>query len=764
MRHLSIVLTHRPRLRSKRLAWFVSAALAGGTVNAPVAAQSFPPVVNLGGLSTSDGSVFGGAAPSDYAGYSVSAVGDINGDGLADLVIGASQADPDATTNAGTTYVIFGSQTGPAGRNLESVNGSDGFALTGVGTSDFSGSSIAGAGDFNGDGIDDLIVGASQADNSGPDSGSAYIVFGRSDGFPATLDLGSLDGTNGFRLDGEAAGDRFGVAVDGADDVNGDGFDDVIIGAHVAAPEGQDRAGASYVIFGSADASASASVADLNGNRGFRIIGAAPGDLSGRAVAGAGDFNGDGFNDLIIGALGAEPTGSYSGSAFVVLGRSQFPASIDLAAADGANSFRLDGEASGNFAGRSVASAGDVNDDGFDDVIIGAPLAGPSQAGRAYLVFGSGGPFAAVRQLAGLNGTTGSTLNGAVSREFAGFAVNGGGDVNGDGIDDLVVGAYAASTNGASSGSAYVVFGRGAGFPNNINLADLDGLTGFRLNGASANDLAGRAVDIVGDPNADGISDLIIAAPNATVGENAQAGVAYLIFGREPGAPGEPAIAIAPAQVDFGAVRVGQVSANETLTIENTGSADLNLGTISINGVNAEDFGLAEDACSNQILAPAASCLVGLTLTPSAPGARQAQVDVPSNAAAEPTPIPITGEGVQPEIMVLPNTINFSDIPVGQTSAAQTVTIENTGSGDLSLQALGITGSHAGDFSITDDTCSNQILVPSGSCTAGIVFTPTDDGAREASLEIQSDAASGPDRIDLNGNRELIFRDGFESD
>jgi len=219
MRHLSIVLTHRPRLRSKRLAWFVSAALAGGTVNAPVAAQSFPPVVNLGGLSTSDGSVFGGVAPSDYAGYSVSAAGDINGDGIADLAVGASQADPSGTTNAGTTFVIFGNQDGPTGRDLDSVNGINGFALTGSGNSDFSGSSVAAAGDFIGDGVDDLMIGAPLAGPS--QAGPAYVVVGGGGPFPATRQLAGLNGTTGSTLNGAVSQEFAGFAVNGGgDDLN----------------------------------------------------------------------------------------------------------------------------------------------------------------------------------------------------------------------------------------------------------------------------------------------------------------------------------------------------------------------------------------------------------------------------------------------------------------------------------------------------------------------------------------------------------------
>ena len=133
--------------------------------------------------------------------------------------------------------------------NLSGLTGADGFKIQGEAAGDYSGRSVSGAGDVNGDGFDDLIIGASGADPNGSSSGASYVVFGKMNGFGATLNLSTLDGTNGFKIQGEVAGDVSGRSVSGAGDVNGDGFADLIIGAFGASLEGS-ASGASYVVFG----------------------------------------------------------------------------------------------------------------------------------------------------------------------------------------------------------------------------------------------------------------------------------------------------------------------------------------------------------------------------------------------------------------------------------------------------------------------------------------------------------------------------------
>ena len=148
------------------------------------------------------------------------------------------------------------------------------------------------------------------------------MVFGQSTPFAATLALSSLNGVNGFRLDGEAVGDRSGRSVSAAGDINGDGIDDLIVGAYAAVPNGIQYSGSSYVVFGqSTPFAATLALSSLNGSNGFRLDGEAVSDLSGRSVSGAGDINGDGIDDLIVGAFFADPNGNNSGSSYVVFGR-----------------------------------------------------------------------------------------------------------------------------------------------------------------------------------------------------------------------------------------------------------------------------------------------------------------------------------------------------------------------------------------------------------------------------------------------------------
>ncbi|PIV32964.1 MAG: hypothetical protein COS34_10295, partial [Lysobacterales bacterium CG02_land_8_20_14_3_00_62_12] len=172
-------------LAQRPLARMVSALLLSGAISA--AAQAFPPNINLSSLSGADGFRLDGVAASDYSGRSVSAAGDINGDGIDDLIVGAYRASPNGNASSGSSYVVFGKDTATVGNftptlALSSLNGSNGFRLDGGAAGDYSGHSVSAAGDINGDGFGDLIVGADRADPNGNYSGSSYVVFGQSTG------------------------------------------------------------------------------------------------------------------------------------------------------------------------------------------------------------------------------------------------------------------------------------------------------------------------------------------------------------------------------------------------------------------------------------------------------------------------------------------------------------------------------------------------------------------------------------------------------
>ncbi len=499
-----------------------------------------PHPVDLSTLDGTNGFRIDGIDRGDFSGGSVSGAGDVNGDGIDDVIIGAHRAGVPfvgSIINAGESYVVFGQSTGFASAlDLSTLDGTNGFRIDGIfGSNDRLGRSVSGAGDVNGDGFDDVIVGAYGTDAG---TGKSYVVFGKSTGFASALDLTTLDGTNGFRIDGIDSRDFSGGSVSGAGDVNGDGIDDLIVGARGADSGGDSFAGESYVVFGKSTGFASTlDLSTLDGTNGFRIDGIDSLDYSGISVSGAGDVNGDGIDDVIVGAERGDPGGDYNaGESYVVFGKSTgFASALALSTLDGTTGFRIDGIDSFDYSGRSVSGAGDVNGDGFDDVIVGARSGDPggkTNAGESYVVFGKSTAFASSLDLSTLDGTNGFRIDGIDIQDYSGRGVSGAGDVNGDGFDDVIVGARGADPGGDSfAGESYVVYGKPTGFASALDLSTLDGTNGFRIDGIDAGDQLGRSVSGAGDVNGDGIDDLIIGAYGADPGGDSTAGESYVVFG-----------------------------------------------------------------------------------------------------------------------------------------------------------------------------------------------------------------------------------------
>jgi len=333
------------RAMRRRSSFGAGAIVTALTAALPIAAAApFPPVFPLaslfpaGGGDGSRGVVLAGVNSYDRAGYSVRAAGDVNGDGIDDVLIGAQKADPGGRESAGASYVVFGTTQGfspvfPLGKLFAAHggDGSHGFVLAGIDAFDLSGISVSGAGDVNGDGIDDLIVGAVSADPSGKGgAGESYVVFGTRQSFPPVFQLAGLfaahggDGTRGFVLAGADDDDESGIAVSAAGDVNGDGIDDLLIGADGGAPGGKLHAGESFVVFGGTSAfppvfqlASLFGAAGGDGSQGFVLTGVNADDASGYSVSAAGDVNGDGYDDIIIGAENDAPYGIRAGAGVV---------------------------------------------------------------------------------------------------------------------------------------------------------------------------------------------------------------------------------------------------------------------------------------------------------------------------------------------------------------------------------------------------------------------------------------------------------------
>ncbi|MEH2387720.1 MAG: hypothetical protein V7K14_18465 [Nostoc sp.] len=424
--------------------------------------------------------------------------------------------------------------------NLSNLNGTNGFVINGINAYEFSGSSVSSAGDINGDGIADLIIGADNASPNGDSSGQSYVVFGSKSGFGAQVNLSTLNGTNGFVINGIKAFDRSGFSVSSAGDINGDGIDDLIIGTDIEGSDGE-LSQQGYVVFGSKSGfGAQFNLSTLNGTNGFAINSIKAGDFSMNSVSSAGDINGDGIADLIIGAEIEGSFGELSEQGYVVFGsKSGFGAQFNLSTLNGTNGFAINTINSFDDSGVSVSSAGDINGDGIADLIIrSSDIEGPNGglSEQGYVVFGSKSGFGAQFNVSTLNGTNGFAINTISSNEYnlLGFSVSSAGDINSDGIADLIIGAYSASPNGDRSGQSYVVFGSKGGFDASVNVSTLNGTNGFAINGINVNDCSGSSVSNAGDINGDGIADLIIGAPNASP-NGAYSGQSYVVFGSKSG-------------------------------------------------------------------------------------------------------------------------------------------------------------------------------------------------------------------------------------
>lgn len=473
-------------------------------------------------LSEADAS-FLGENWHDRSGYSVAGAGDVDGDGYDDFVIGAPAYDEEGGTRAGQSYLILGQDSGwTRDTSLSQANAS----FRGETEGDQPGCSVSGAGDVNGDGYHDFLIGSRGGDASATvtDAGKAYLILGRPT-VSWTMDMSlTLDADVSFL--GENGNDQAGHSVAGIEDVDGDGHDDFLIGAPFHnATASVTNTGKTYLVLGGPSIGERTSMS-LTTDASASFVGEAEHDRSGYSLAGAGDVNGDGYADFLIGApyYDASATVTNTGKTYLILGRpvADWAMDFDLSNADA--SFL--GENAGDLAGYSVDGAGDVNGDGYDDFLIGAPInkEGASGAGQTYLILGRG---TADWGMDFALSNADASFRGEATSDRSGSSVSGAGDVNSDGYDDFVIGAWGSSEPSDLAGQAYVILGRAAadwGMDFDLSNADAS------YWGENQDDYAGFSVSGGGDVNADGYDDLLVGAWNNPK-SGSQAGQTYLVMG-----------------------------------------------------------------------------------------------------------------------------------------------------------------------------------------------------------------------------------------
>ena len=394
----------------------------------------------------------------------------------------------------------------PAVFDVKTINGTNGFLIYPTVTS------VTGARDINNDGYNDTLVGQNNLNNLG-----TSVIFGTPNAYPATgFNLNTLNGNNGFTTN------ILSTSISCAGDINHDGIPDILIGDFFnypsLNPNINGQSGNAYAILGSNNPfPASFTWESINGNNGMRIYDntdyATSPNSFGFSIAGGGDYNGDDISDLLVGM----PYAWADGGALIFFGNKLLPTFIELwSNVNGANGFWFSTSNDNNKfqgCGTSVSNLGDINADGIDDLAMGCTN------GYSAVLYGTTTPYSEAYSAptpASLNGKNGFLINQSA------FALSGGHDVNGDGIDDFIIGN---PTLNYKSGGAFVIFGNATGFPAEFNTNVLNGGNGFVIPGLARDDGLGTSVQITPDLNGDNMADILITAPAKGNG------VGYVIYG-----------------------------------------------------------------------------------------------------------------------------------------------------------------------------------------------------------------------------------------
>lgn len=582
-------------------------------------------------LPSTFGTVISGATAYDLSGFSLAAAGDLNGDGIDDFYIGALWGDWESEVpmsgTGGRAYAVYG-EAGGLGPSLSlaDLNGKNGAVFhmgTGRDTEPGAtmyrqslGEAVSSAGDFNGDGHLDVLIGAPMGLSFGLNGqsynheGQAYLVFGSADGFAPVTDLSDLSPEQGIVFEGRVGSDLTGASVTSLGDLNGDGIDDIAI-ASFGSSEHTDALLHVSVVFGTGEAMDDPfSLASLDGTNGFTFVhsfqdlpeASLPLMVTETEIT-SGDVNGDGANDLIVsvfndsgrpldvyeayviygtptGDAAAEETappgwspdqsfadkGGLAGEAPVpgnfgsggnpnsglkpaepidspgdyvdaIAGEAtaSFPAVLRPEDLDGANGVRITHSTNGVNIYGDVSADGDVNGDGIDDLIVTTIQSGRgTQVFKAHVLYGTEDGFDPVVDLAQIDGTNGFVIESSDQGARLGYSVEIAGDVNGDGIDDILIGAPRNGFGGAytDTSSVHLLLGTAVREDATVDVANLSASDGYTFHAPGTDATIGWAMSGAGDVNNDGFDDILLGSPGAgdTPGLEGQ-GETYLVYG-----------------------------------------------------------------------------------------------------------------------------------------------------------------------------------------------------------------------------------------
>lgn len=446
-----------------------------------------------------------GEESGDLFGLAVSFVGDLDGDGLGEVIVGAEYNDRSGS-DGGAAYLFLGSSLAAGG----TLDGASADAIFVAETSSsWAGFDVAGVGDVDGDGKGDLLIAATGDAEGGFIAGAAYLVYGRSIGSGGIIDLADAD----VKFVGESAYGAAGHSLARAGDYDGDGLDDVLIGADKAA----NYAGRTYLFY--AASLGSETRFDLS-EADHIFTGEVSGDRAPRDLASAGDVDGDGKDDLLIGAWRNDSQAEDSGRAYLFFGGNLGASgSHSLADAD----VIIDGTAQREQVGSGVAGVGDVDGDGTDDVLVAAYGTSPAGtfSGSVHLFLGSSLGSSGTYTI----GDADVVLNGIEAAAPIGRTLAGPADLDGDGLFDLVISGETIDTADADAGGVYIFRGSSLAAETSLDMNDAD----IALTGTHAYDYAGWGLDLAGDVDGDGSTDLIVGACFADDG-GANSGKAYVLF------------------------------------------------------------------------------------------------------------------------------------------------------------------------------------------------------------------------------------------